>query len=328
MDAAGGRVGATVAVRPRGNEWVQTAQPAWFDGQWAEILPAPAGSDAHSPRPGPPSHGGLVRPDSTALRRGAFQGTAAAAVVAMVAGLLGLSSALAASPPAVPPHRAAPPVTAPPVTAPPVTAPPVTTPPVTAPPVTAPPVTAPPVTAPPVTAPPPGAGVPGVPAEVAGVAQGIIAAIDQRSPANRQIPATADNIVLLGRWMAMEGGLWANNPLNTDLHAGQFPHQHTSSGNDTGTPIFPTMQVGIENAAATLLGNRAYAPILAQLRSGTASCPAFASAVIRSPWAASHYGHNTAGFCGARPSAALGVHGTRPRPHRAPPRRPHRRAKP
>ena len=272
-----------------------------------------------------------------------MRGTAAGAVVAFVAGLLGLSSALASSPPATPLHRAdaqvalAPPVTAPPVTAPPVTTPPVTAPPVAALPVTAPPVTtprvtapsatvppvtAPPATAPPATSPPAGGASATVPAEVASVAQGIIAAIDQREPAGRQIPATADNILLLGRWMAMEGGLWANNPLNTDLHAGQFPHQYSGSGQDTGTPIFPTMQVGMDNAAATLVGNGAYAPILAQLRSGTATCTAFASAVIRSPWAASHYGHNPGAICGAPPGAALGVHGSRGRAHHAPRRPP------
>lgn len=103
------------------------------------------------------------------------------------------------------------------------------------------------------------------------------------------IPATADNLSLLERWMANEGGLWADNPLNTSLHSGEYPHQITTGGQDTGIPIFPNMATGIAATATTLLS---YPSILRVLRSGRASCVTFAKAVIRSPWASSHYPHD------------------------------------
>ena len=140
------------------------------------------------------------------------------------------------------------------------------------------------------------------------VARSLIFALDQRS--NRRVPATADNVALVARWIDNEGGLWANNPLNTSAGSASYPHQYTSGGQDTGIPIFPTMETGVEAAAATLLSNRAYAHILRVLRSGSAPCSAFASAVIRSPWASGHYDHDRSGFCAGRISA------TRPRLHR------------
>jgi hypothetical protein len=97
--------------------------------------------------------------------------------------------------------------------------------------------------------------------------------------------------------MANEGGLWANNPLNTSLNSARYAQQIARGGQNTGIPIYPTMAVGIRETAKTLLGNHAYARILSVLRSGVAPCVAFAAAVIHSPWAASHYGHNPARFC-------------------------------
>ena len=130
------------------------------------------------------------------------------------------------------------------------------------------------------------------------VARGLITALDQRS--KRRAPATADNIALVARWIDNEGGLWADNPLNTSAGSGSYPHQYTSGGQDTGIPVFPTMATGVEAAVTTLLSNQAYARILRVLRSGSASCSTSASAVIRSPWAAGHYDHDRSGFCAGR----------------------------
>lgn len=176
-----------------------------------------------------------------------------------------------------------------------------TTPPITT--TTTPP---PPSTVPPTTAPAPAPAVTAGGSEVEEVAAELITAVDMQSAGRYDIPATADNVALLVRWMSNEGGLWANNPLNTSLGAANFPHQYTLAGADTGIPIFPTMHAGVVATATTLLDNHAYAGILKTLNPGTASCLAFAHAVIKSPWAASHYGHDPAGFCSASPSSAEG----------------------
>ena len=144
-----------------------------------------------------------------------------------------------------------------------------------------------------------------VPSDVAQIASELIAQIDVQAAGSVHVPDSANNIALLATWMANEGGLWANNPLNTDLGAGQYPHQISSGGQDTGTPIFPSMHLGVVSAAATLLGNPAYAQIVARLAQGSASCVSFATAVIHSPWAASHYGYDTSRFCSAAPSQAV-----------------------
>jgi hypothetical protein len=144
---------------------------------------------------------------------------------------------------------------------------------------------------------------PGTPA-LAQAAMALIRAIDGQSGGGRPVRATADNVTLLERWMANEGGLWANNPLNTSLDAGDYPHEFTASGQDTGQAIFPTMALGIAATATTLLSNPAYGQIVDLLRTGRASCLSFARAVIRSPWASSHYEYNTARFCGGVPAPA------------------------
>jgi hypothetical protein len=132
------------------------------------------------------------------------------------------------------------------------------------------------------------------------VAVSLISAINQKSGGKEAIPITADNVALLARWMANEGGLWADNPLNTSASSAAYPHQHTASGQDTGIPIFSSMAVGVEAAATTLLSNQSYARILRVLRSGRASCLTFATAVVRSPWASGHYGRDPSGFCSGR----------------------------
>jgi hypothetical protein len=128
-------------------------------------------------------------------------------------------------------------------------------------------------------------------------ALGLIAAITADSGGRYDVPATPANEALIEIWMVHEGGLWANNPLNTSLDAAAYPHQITSSGEDTGIPIYPDLSVGIAKTAATLLGNPAYQGILAALASGSGSCIAFGSAVVESPWAASHYGYDPGSFC-------------------------------
>jgi hypothetical protein len=131
------------------------------------------------------------------------------------------------------------------------------------------------------------------------VAQDLIVAINDQSKGGDTIATTADNVAMLVSWMDNEGGLWADNPLNTSLDAARYPHEFTTAGQDTGIPIFPSIQVGIAATATTLLSNHSYAGILAVLSEGTASCDAFARAVIESPWAASHYGGDPSRFCGA-----------------------------
>jgi len=140
------------------------------------------------------------------------------------------------------------------------------------------------------------------------VARELIAAIVAQSGGRFRVPATPDNITLLARWVANEGGLWANNPLNTSLYSGQYPHEIAAGGQDTGDPIFPTMSVGIAATATTLLMNPAYDRILTVLRSGHESCLSFAKAVIQSPWASSHYEHSTARFCGGSSSPGPVAH--------------------
>jgi hypothetical protein len=132
-----------------------------------------------------------------------------------------------------------------------------------------------------------------------GVATRLIAAIDAGSHGRFSIRTTLDNVELLDTWMDNEGGLWANNPLNTSLDAVRYPDQLTASGEDTHIPIFPDIQIGIDATVTTLLSNPAYSGILRTLSEGTAPCPAFASVVMASPWAASHYGDNASHFCGA-----------------------------
>ena len=153
-----------------------------------------------------------------------------------------------------------------------------------------------PATAAPPTGPPPFIADPSTEAEVA---QDLIAAVDAQSRGTYDIAGTADNVALLESWMANEGGLWADNPLNTSLDAARYPHQITTSGQNTGIPIFPDIQTGIEATASTLLANQAYAGILSVLSLGDAACGTFAQAVIASPWAASHYGHDPSRFCGS-----------------------------
>lgn len=134
----------------------------------------------------------------------------------------------------------------------------------------------------------------------AAVAVSLFSAIGLMSNGKYPIPGTANNINLVTRWVANEGGLWANNPLNTSHGSAAYPHQFTTSGQDTGIPIFPTLSSGIAATAATLLSNPSYGRVLRLLRSGAASCVSFARAVIRSPWASGHYGHDPVGFCSGR----------------------------
>jgi hypothetical protein len=132
-----------------------------------------------------------------------------------------------------------------------------------------------------------------------GVATRLIAAIDAGSGGRFSIRATLDNIGLLDTWMDNEGGLWANNPLNTSLDAVRYPDQITTTGEDTHIPIYPDIQIGIDATATTLLSDHVYSGILWMLNEGTAPCRAFASVVMASPWAASHYGDDGSRFCGA-----------------------------
>jgi hypothetical protein len=136
----------------------------------------------------------------------------------------------------------------------------------------------------------------------------VIDAINQQAPGKKAIPGTADNVSLLERWIANEGGMWADNPLNTSLYSASYPHEFTTNGQDTGLPIFPNLAAGVSATATTLLSNPSYARILRVLRAGRASCGAFARAVIQSPWASGHYGHDPAGFCSGRIVPVRRVH--------------------
>ena len=133
--------------------------------------------------------------------------------------------------------------------------------------------------------------------QYASAAGDLIGVLDQRLPAGFHVPPTPDNVALLARWMANEGGLWADNPLNTSLDASGYPHQYTTWGQDSGIPIFPSLPAGLAATATTLLSNPSYARILGVLQSGHGACSNFARAVILSPWASSHYGFDATRFC-------------------------------
>jgi hypothetical protein len=148
------------------------------------------------------------------------------------------------------------------------------------------------------------------PTTEAEVAVDLVHAIDVQSHGRDDVAVTLDNVALLETWMNNEGGLWADNPLNTSLDASRYPHQITASGVDTRIPIYPDVQIGIAATATTLLSNRAYAGILWVLGEGTASCETFARAVMTSPWAASHYGGNPSHFCGSSGGSGLPGPGT------------------
>jgi hypothetical protein len=161
-----------------------------------------------------------------------------------------------------------------------------------------------------VSSPPSGATVTGdvtAPTTEAGVAVDLIHAIDTQSGGHYRIATTPDNLTLLETWMDNEGGLWADNPLNTSLDALRYPHQITSSGVDTRIPIFPDIQIGVAATATTLLADASYAGILSVLSTGTASCDTFARVVMASPWAASHYGGDPSHFCGTTGSPGTGA---------------------
>ena len=165
--------------------------------------------------------------------------------------------------------------------------------------------------------PPPVSSAPaptGEPAGSAPVASALIVAVNVQSGGTQSVPVTPTNVSLLQRWMANEGGLWADNPLNTSLGAGNHPHQFTSGGQDSGIPIFSSLSSGVAATATTLLSNPRYAHILRVLAKGTASCTAFATAVIRSPWASGHYGHSASRFCSGTVTPR---HRTGPRHHGA-----------
>lgn len=140
------------------------------------------------------------------------------------------------------------------------------------------------------------------------VALSLIAAVDRLSHGAYAIPASPANVALLEVWMAHEGGLWADNPLNTSLDASRYPHQFTTGGQNTGIPIYPNLTTGVTETALTLLGNPAYTAILRVLDGGSGSCVAFGTAVVESPWASSHYGHDAGSFCPTGPAPVLTVH--------------------
>lgn len=139
------------------------------------------------------------------------------------------------------------------------------------------------------------------------VAVSLIDSINRLSHGTYAVAETPANVALLEVWMAHEGGLWADNPLNTSLDASAYPHQFTTSGQDTGIPIYPNLSTGVTNTALTLLGNPAYGGILKVLASGTGSCIAFGSAVVESPWAGSHYGYDAGSFCPSGTTPTLTV---------------------
>ena len=152
------------------------------------------------------------------------------------------------------------------------------------------------------------------------MASALLVAVNKQLQRPKGIPATSVNVALLDHWFAAEGGLWANNPLNTSLDSAAYPHEFTTGGQDTGIPIYPSLGTGISMTASTLTGNPAYEPILRSLQSGHASCIAFANAVIRSPWASSHYYYDPVGFCTGQIAPVVRGH---PHHHRV---RTHRRA--
>lgn len=111
-------------------------------------------------------------------------------------------------------------------------------------------------------------------------AVGLINQLNTSRPANAQIPVTANNVSNLKLWLAQEQNAtsWAAdmyNPLGV---------RNSSSGQVTP---YASVQDGIAGTASTL-NNGYYGNILAALQSN-APTPAFASAVIQSPWSGKTY---------------------------------------
>ena len=124
-------------------------------------------------------------------------------------------------------------------------------------------------------------------------------------------PATADNLKVMGTWMAWENG-WKNqvgnrnNPLNTTLTM-----DGSTSTNSVGVQKYASQDQGIAAAIATLTGNKAdargYSRIVSDLKSGKSSYANTWGGVRDSAWVSGHtgqgsYGGGTGGFGASIPS--------------------------
>src|SRR5271170_4757674 len=100
-------------------------------------------------------------------------------------------------------------------------------------------------------------------------------------------PPTPNNVSNILAWMSAEepAGNWydRNNPLNASLG--------TSASDGTGS--YPSLTVAAQQTAA-MLAQANMSGILAALKAN-ADPATFSAAVVRSPWASSHYGVAAAG---------------------------------
>jgi hypothetical protein len=101
-------------------------------------------------------------------------------------------------------------------------------------------------------------------------------------------PTTQNNVTNIQRWMNSEepaqSWLSNNNPLNTTMQSSGYIANDT---NGYGGPGYVDVASGLAATAQTITSG--YPSILAALRSD-APPATFDSAVVNSPWAASHYG--------------------------------------
>ncbi len=102
-------------------------------------------------------------------------------------------------------------------------------------------------------------------------------------------PAAAEFVMA---WTLEEGAnAWANNPLNSSL---QTTGSTLLAGNPDGVRIYPSVLSGLDADARTLLGNPAYASVVAALRSGNVAQAA--AALENSPWCVSPTGGPCPGY--------------------------------
>jgi cell wall-associated NlpC family hydrolase len=93
-------------------------------------------------------------------------------------------------------------------------------------------------------------------------------------------------------WTLEEGAsTWANNPLNSSL---PMTGSSLLAGNPDGVRIYPSVLSGLDADARTLLGNPAYAPVVAALRAG--NVVQAAAALQSSPWCVGSSGGQCPGY--------------------------------
>jgi hypothetical protein len=122
-------------------------------------------------------------------------------------------------------------------------------------------------------------------------------------------PLSAGNIKAVTSWETIEGGGFgnqaANNPMNLNPGKANWPGH-----NADGAWAFPTLADGLKYTAQ-YLGMSNYSGILSALKADTkGSGISVINAIMDSPWAQSHYGHDAhsfPGYAGGTVGAAGGL---------------------